>query len=562
MVDFSPQAEIDPDPDRHYFVYDHLTSFEADAWIQAGEAPLDFPVCIMASGYSSGWSEACYGLKLVASEIFCRARGDDTCRFLMSPPEFLEQRVAVYLESKGAIKNRRSAIPLPDLFARKRVEDELRRARDELEEHVRARTKELTVANELLKREMAERALVERQLRQASKLEAIGRLAGGISHDFNNLLAVILTRTDLLLRRLSRISYHPEVALSISDVEEIRKAGERAAKLTRQLLAFSRAQVLHHETLDLSEILTDLSRTMMPLIGEDVVLMTNFAEKALHVHADRGQIEQAIMNLVVNARDAMPQGGTLTIETAPIEVVETTRVSTGELRPGKYNVITIIDTGSGMSEELLSQIFDPFFTTKPEGKGTGLGLSTVYGMLQQSHGGIDVVSAPNKGTTFAMFLPAVDPGARVETKPSIAPPKLSRGTETVLLVEDQSELRHAIAEVLTECGYEVHEADTAHDALFLAECHPKPIDLLLTDVVMPKMGGAELAQRVLASRPDTRVLFMSGYAPDTAIHEAIARSGAALLMKPFRPEELSRSVREVLDAPNAKGIGSKVAATS
>jgi two-component system cell cycle sensor histidine kinase/response regulator CckA len=548
LVDFAPESAPDPDPERAYFIYDHPYSFEADAWMRDGKAPVDFPVCIMGSGYSSGWCEESFGMRLIAAEVQCRAKGDETCRFLMAPPAHIEERLATYFTSKAKVQSPPENFSIPDLFARKRMEDELRRTRDELEEHVQARTAELTTANDLLKREMSERALMERQLRQASKLEAIGRLSGGIAHDFNNLLAVILTRTDLLLRRLSRISYHPEVSLSIADVEEIRKAGERAAKLTRQLLAFSRAQVLRRENLELGEIVTELARTMLPLVGDDIVLVTNLAPQRLFVHADRGQIEQSIMNMVVNARDAMPQGGTVTIETRSLDVMDSHRVSSGELGPGRYNVITIMDTGSGMTEDLMLQIFDPFFTTKPPGQGTGLGLSTVYGIVQQSRGGIDVQSRPGQGTTFGIYLPAIEPNTKTADKQPEKPPRLMRGTESVLLVEDERELRRAVAEVLSECGYDVQVADTPHEALFFAETSPKPIDLLLTDVVMPKMGGGELAQRILAARPGIAILFMSGYPADAMLHGTLAETGADFMGKPFRPEELARRVRDVIDA--------------
>jgi len=546
-VEFSSESNIEPDEERFFAVYDHPSSFEADAWTRAGRAPLDFPACIMNAGYSAGWCEESLHLKLVASEILCRAKGDHTCRFIMAHPSQIEQHVANYMQREAHLSLSMKGYAVPDLFARKRMEEELRDAHDELEDRVRLRTAELTAANELLKREMAERAQIERQLRQAAKMEAIGRLSGGVAHDFNNLLAVILTRTDLLLRRLERFEYSAPLADAISDVDEIKRASERAAKLTRQLLTFGRAQVLHHETLELNELVGELARTMVPLVGEDIVLVPDLSQKNLYVYADRGQIEQAMMNVVVNARDAMPNGGVLTIETASVELREAARISTGELRAGTYNVLTLRDTGDGMSEEVLAQIFDPFFTTKAPGKGTGLGLSTVYGTVQQSRGGIDVTSNLGRGTTFAIYLPAVEARERMPVRLSSSPPRWVGGTETVLLAEDERELRRAVAEVLTECGYRVHAASTPHEALAIAESHPDAIHLLVTDVLMPKMGGGELAQKVLAARPRIRVLFMSGYAPDAAIHGPLMEAGATLLVKPFRPDELARKVRKVLD---------------
>ncbi|WP_394826459.1 ATP-binding protein [Pendulispora albinea] len=545
-VELFPESVSEADPERFFSVYDHPVSFEADAWARAGRTPIDFPVCIMNAGYSAGWCEECFGLKLVASEILCRAKGDATCRFIMAHPSQIEEHIANYMQRQPQLAPTMKNYAVPDLFARKRMEDELREAHDELEDRVRLRTQELTTSNELLKQEMAERAQVERKLRQAAKMEAIGRLSGGIAHDFNNLLAVILTRTDLLLRRLGRLEQTAKLAEAIADVDEIKKASERAAKLTRQLLAFGRAQVLRHETLELNDVVGDLARTMVPLVGEDVILVPKLSAERLYVYADRGQIEQAMMNVVVNARDAMPSGGSLTIETAAVELSDAARLSTGELRAGRYNVLTLSDTGDGMSEEILSQIFDPFFTTKPPGKGTGLGLSTVYGAVQQSRGGIDVASTPGRGTTFAIYLPAVEPQEK-PPRTVVSPPRWMTGTETVLLAEDERELRRGVAEVLRECGYRVLEARSPEEALAMAEQNPETIDLLITDVIMPKMGGGELAQRVMATRPRIRILFMSGYAPDAAIHGTLFEAGATLLVKPFLPDELARKIREVLD---------------
>lgn len=549
LVDVTPQAGGMPEGDgeRFFLIYDHPYSFEAEAWTRAGRVPSDVPVCIMNSGYAAGWSEEAFaGGPLVASEILCRARGDERCRFIMAPPDEIEARLEKYLEAQPQLAPHVKGYAIPDLFARKRVEDELRRARDELEVRVCERTRELTAANERLTREMAERAQIERQLRQAAKLEAIGKLSGGIAHDFNNLLAVILTRVDLLGRRLLRAERHPELDLALIDVDEIKIASDRATALTRQLLAFSRAQVLLHENLDLNEIVQNLVRTMMPLVGDDIVLSARLSAQVLYVHGDRAQIEQAVMNMVVNARDAMPAGGTLTIETTAIELVEPTTIRTGELARGRYNVLHVVDTGGGMTEDVLSQIFDPFFTTKPPGKGTGLGLSTVYGVVQQSCGGIDVESIPERGTKFAVFFPAAAAGEVTAPLPSYSS-CLMPGTEAVLLVEDKRELRRVIAEVLAECGYCVHEAETPLDALDFARTHAGRIDLLLTDVVMPKMGGGELADKILAVRPDIRVLFMSGYAPDPGVYGAAIESGGTLLVKPFRPNELARRVRDMLD---------------
>jgi len=378
-----------------------------------------------------------------------------------------------------------------------------------------------------IERKRAEEALrrSEEQLRQAQKMEAVGRLAGGIAHDFNNLLTVITSYGDLLLEDLAPDDSRRD------DVDQIRKAAEGAAALTRQLLAFSRQQVLEPKVLDLRVILAGTEKLLRRLIGADVHLATALAPDLGAVKADPGQLEQIIINLAVNARDAMPGGGRLTIEAANMVV---------EARPGRYVMLAVSDTGVGMDEQTKARIFEPFFTTKESGKGTGLGLATVYGIVKQAGGFITVDSEPGRGTSFKVYLPRVDePVAPAIARPALAEP--GRGTETVLVAEDAPAVRLVTRQVLERYGYTVLEAPTGDIALRLAAKHHGPIHLLLTDVVMPGLSGRQLAGQLSSLRSEMRLLYVSGYA-DTV------EPGVTYLQKPFAPEALARRVRDVLDA--------------
>jgi two-component system, cell cycle sensor histidine kinase and response regulator CckA len=404
------------------------------------------------------------------------------------------------------------------------------------------RSAEFVLAHDMTKRREAEEALQrsEEQLRQSQKLEAVGRLAGGIAHDFNNLLTVITGYSDLLLRR----SGHDEAARS--KIEEIRKAAERAASLTRQLLAFSRKQVLEPRVLDLTETVANMDKMLKRLIGEDIHLVTMLEPNLKKVSADPGQIEQVIMNLAVNARDAMPHGGKLTIETRNVYLDAAYARSHLSVRPGQYVMLAVSDTGHGMDAATQERIFEPFFTTKEVGKGTGLGLSMVYGILKQSGGNIWVYSEPGHGTTFKVYVPVVEED--VSAEPEASAPKTQKGTETILLVEDEEIVRNLLRDILEMEGYEVIVAENGQDALQACARQREQIHLLMTDVVMPGMSGRELVAQLTGQCAGLKVLYMSGYTDDAIVRHGVLDEGVAFLQKPFTPDAATRKVREVLDA--------------
>jgi PAS domain S-box-containing protein len=391
-------------------------------------------------------------------------------------------------------------------------------------------------------RDITERRQLEVQLRQSQRLQAVGKLAGGVAHDFNNLLTAITGYCDLLLNRAG-----PNSPLR-KEILEIQKAGERASTLTHQLLAFSRKQVLQPKVLNLNTVVAEMHNMLRRLIGEDMDLATILSPDLGLVKADPGQIEQVIMNLAVNARDAMPQGGKLTIETANANLGEVYGHQHQAVQPGPYVMLAVSDTGCGMDTKTQSYIFEPFFTTKELGKGTGLGLSTVYGIVKQSGGYIWVYSELGRGTTFRIYLPRVeDTIAKPESTAVRAGP--TRGTETILVVEDEDGVRGLVCEILRESGYTVLDVRHSTDALSLCEKHQGRIHLMITDVVMPGMGGRELAERLTHLRPELKVLYMSGYTENAIVHHGVLDEGTAFLQKPFMPDILARKVRDVLDAP-------------
>ncbi len=387
--------------------------------------------------------------------------------------------------------------------------------------------------------DITERKQLEDQLRQSQKMEAVGRLAGGVAHDFNNLLTIISGYSQLLLERLS-----PGDRLR-ANVEEIRKAGERAASLTRQLLAFSRQQVISPQILDMNAVVASMEKMLTRLIGEDIELVTVQGPNLGGVKADPGQIEQVILNLAVNSRDAMPQGGKIILETANVELDEAYSRGHYSVRPGSYVMLAVSDTGIGMDAETMSHIFEPFFTTKEKGKGTGLGLAMVYGIVKQSGGCIWVYSEPGRGTTFKIYLPRVERPVQA-AEPAKAGAELASGSETILLVEDEEAVRSLVRGVLESNGYAVLEASRPEEALDICERHKAPIQLMLTDVVMPQMSGRELADRLVAIHSETKILYMSGYTDNSIVRNGVLEEGIPFLEKPFTPEALTRKVREVL----------------
>ncbi|HZZ78912.1 MAG TPA: PAS domain S-box protein [Gemmataceae bacterium] len=390
--------------------------------------------------------------------------------------------------------------------------------------------------------DITERKQLEEQYRHSQKMEAFGQLSAGVAHDFNNLLTIITGYSEMLLSGLARPEKHPDM------IREIRKAGNRAASLTRQLLAFSRKQILQPVELNLNTIVVDTEKMLSRLIGEDIDLATALAPDLGTVKADPGQIEQVVMNLVVNARDAMPTGGHLTIETRNVELDQMYVQGHQEVQPGKYVMLAVTDSGCGMDEATRSRAFEPFFTTKEVGKGTGLGLATVHGIIKQSGGSIEVYSELGHGTTFKIYLPRLN--GPIPSRKSWADTILmTHGTETILLAEDQEDVRSLASLALESSGYTVLGTSSGPEAVELCRQHPHPIHLLMTDVVMPQMSGRQLADLVVALRPSIKVLYLSGYTDDAVVRHGVLEAGMAFLQKPFTPQLLARKVREVLGTP-------------
>jgi two-component system cell cycle sensor histidine kinase/response regulator CckA len=392
-------------------------------------------------------------------------------------------------------------------------------------------------------RDITESKGMEEMLLQAQKMEAVGKLAGGVAHDFNNLLGVILGYTELLLERLG-----PDDGQR-KDIEEIQKAGERAALLTRQLLAFSRKQVLQPKVLDLNAVVAGAEKLLQRLIGEDIELLVLLNPALGPVKADSGQIEQIIMNLAVNARDAMPTGGKLTVETSNVELDEKYAAQHPATLPGAHVMLAVSDTGCGMDAQTKDHIFEPFFTTKEFGKGTGLGLSTVYGIVKQSGGSVWVYSELGIGTTFKIYLPRVAPLLEIASTSEIVE-KVERGSQTILIVEDDAALLQVTHRSLEEVGYKILAARSPAEAIQISESYVGHIHLMVTDVIMPGMSGDHLATRLSALRPAMKVLYVSGYTDDAIVHHGVLESGLAFLQKPFSPKTLARKVREVLALPS------------
>jgi nitrogen-specific signal transduction histidine kinase len=392
----------------------------------------------------------------------------------------------------------------------------------------------------MIARDISERKKLEAQLVQSQKMESVGRLAGGIAHDFNNILTAIIGYSELLLMQLA------EANPMRHNIVSIRESADRAAALTNQLLAFSRQQVLEMQVVDLNGVIEGMFGMLRRMIGEDVTLDLRLAPKTRNVMADPGQISQVVMNLAVNARDAMPGGGKLTIAT---EDVDLPAAGAGglELDAGAYVVLSVADTGHGMSEAVMGRIFDPFFTTKEIGKGTGLGLATAYGIVKQHNGHIAIESEVGAGSVFRIYLPVA--AGETATMPAPKHINMPRGTETIMLVEDEPALLQLMTTIIGSLGYRVLTAADGNQALKIAEQHPGPVHVLLTDVIMPGMNGRTLADLFVKQHPETKVMFMSGYTEDFIAHHGVLEEGRVLVRKPLKPQDLAEKLREVLDRP-------------
>jgi signal transduction histidine kinase len=426
------------------------------------------------------------------------------------------------------------------LVAELELQYDLEQHREQLEALVEERTVELAATVSKLKAEIAERHRLQDQLVHAQKLESVGRLAGGIAHDFNNLLTAILSYAELSLMKV------PENDPVRSHLVSIQEASEKAARLTHQLLAFSRKQVLEMKAVDLNDVVMQTREMLARMIGEDIILEVRTSAVIRNIRADKGQIEQVLMNLAVNARDAMPAGGRLLIETSVAGPRDAFLLSQGAADPSAYVILSVTDSGAGMSPEVQERIFEPFFTTKELGQGTGMGLATVYGIVKQHDGHVAVESASGKGTAFRIYLPVIA-GVERQHEPGAGSP-LPTGTETLLVVEDDDGVRDLVREVLAPLGYQVLVTASGEDALRASDAHQGTVHLLLTDVIMPGMNGRQLAEVIRARRPGIKVLFMSGYTEDALHTQGMIEHGVALILKPLRPGPLAHHVRKVLDS--------------
>lgn len=525
-----------PEPgDAYCLVYEHPYSFEAESWGEPGaEERTRRVVCVMNAGYSAGWCSEAFGMKLVAVELTCRACGAESCRFVMAPPEQIERRVREHApEGQGDVL--RDLHEAPDVFARGRLHDELARARAELEARVEARTRELQETNARLEAEARQRRRMQSSLLQSAKLEAVGRLARGVAHDFNNLLTVIQGHAEVLAMDLE------EGADAIEDVEAIRLACRRAAELTGQLLAFSRGAVTTPEPVQLREVVAGSRSLMERLMGARIQVRLDRCGPDARVLSGRGVIGQVILNLALNSKAAMPRGGTLRLVSGQVTVASD---EVQGLRAGEYAVFRVEDDGVGMTPEVLRRACEPFFTTRQEGEGAGLGLSVVHGLVDDLQGHLHINSQLDRGTIVSVYLPLATSEGRVVQQESLR----ARG-ETLLVVEDRDEVRQLVDRALATYGYDVVVAENGPAAIELAHARDEPVDLVITDVVMPYMNGRQLAERLRELWPDTPVLYMSGFTDDVLLREGVEQQRVDFLPKPFRVMDALRRVREILDRP-------------
>jgi len=460
----------------------------------------------------------------------CHSSGIELCREIRALPHGLDTMILVCTEKAEPDALRLILNTGADDYLAKPFNDDFLSLRLNIAEQ-RARCRQ-------------EHRTLEERLRQSQKMEAIGRFAGGIAHDFNNLLTVIMGRTDLLLRMPV-----PQDRLQ-PNLQEISKTATRAAQLTRQLLAFSRQQVLQPEVLNLNAIVSDIDSMLQRLIGEDVSILKIFDHSLGRIKADASQIQQVIMNLALNARDAMPNGGVLTIETENVELTKSENFPDGEMPPGQYILLMVTDTGVGMDSATQSRIFEPFFTTKDPGKGTGLGLSTVYGIVKQSGGHITVITQPNKGASFRLYFPRIDPVPQTLQRERTQPPMNDgNGIETVLLVEEEPPILNLMSEVLAEQGYQVLKAHSPAEAVRLCKQHPSPINVVFTDVNSPDGHGMALIERIRGIRPAIKALLTSGYTGDALLEQRVHDREIMFLQKPFTPDQLLKNIQTLLGAP-------------
>ncbi len=494
--------------DAYLLVYEHPYSFEADSWVRAGRRS-EAAVCVMNAGYSSGWCEASFGIPLVGVELLCKGRGDDCCRFIMAPPERIGERVEAYLDAHPGLREEVGTYDIPGFFR----------------EHQRAQ-------------EEARRR--EEQLMRAQKLDAVGRLAGGIAHDFNNLLTVILGYAEQLQVDL------PDGDPSRRRANAIARAAERAAKLTQQLLTFSRKQVVQPTVLDVGGVVLGLRDMLERLVREDTTFEVLLAPELGRVRADKTQLEHVLVNLVVNARDALPGGGRVRVTVHNV-TLHSEDVVDLLVDPGRYVVLEVADDGEGMDEETVERVFEPFFTTKPVGQGVGLGLATVYGVAKQSGGAVTVESAVGKGSIFRVLLPCTEEA--LDESPLAAAVRDFRegGSETILVAEDATEIRALVAGLLLGEGYRVLVASDGIDAVVRASKHVGPIDLVLADVVMPRMRGPEAVAQIRRTRPDVKVIYMTGH-PGKGGESVELSTDDTIITKPFSTVLLLGRVRDALNA--------------